>query len=83
MLINQDFILLILNCVKYREKALKQKETWLNILTHTNLLYFHVIGNSTLVSDYVFDNTEKVTVSITDSIGREQNVLFLTELGLY
>jgi prophage antirepressor-like protein len=30
-----------------------------------------------------FDNTEKVAVSITDSIGREQNVSFLTELGLY
>jgi prophage antirepressor-like protein len=30
-----------------------------------------------------FDNTEKVAVSIADSIGREQNVSFLTELGLY
>ena len=30
-----------------------------------------------------FDNTEKVAVSITDSIGRDQNVSFLTELGLY
>jgi prophage antirepressor-like protein len=30
-----------------------------------------------------FDNTEKVAVSITDNIGREQNVSFLTELGLY
>ena len=30
-----------------------------------------------------FDNTEKVAVSIADSIGREQNVSFLTELGFY
>ena len=60
MLIEQDFILLILNCVKYRSKALKQKETWLNTELPDNVLYFHVIGNPNLVSNYVFDNTEKV-----------------------
>ena len=30
-----------------------------------------------------FDDTEKVVVITTDSIGREQSVSFLTELGLY
>lgn len=60
MLIKQDFILLILNCVKYRSKALKQKETWLNTELPDNLLYFHVIGNPILETEYVFDNIEKV-----------------------
>ncbi len=60
MLIKQDFILLILNCVKYRSKALKQKEIWINTGVPNNILYFHVIGNLTLETEYVFDNTEKV-----------------------
>jgi len=60
MLIKQDFILLILNCVKYREKALKQKETWLNTGLPDDLLYFHVIGNPNLETEYVFDNEDKV-----------------------
>ena len=28
-MINQDYVLLIFNCVKYRHKALKQKDTWI------------------------------------------------------
>ena len=60
MLINQDFILLILNCVKYREKALKQKETWLNTGLPDDLLFFHVIGNPNLETEYIFDNEDKV-----------------------
>ena len=60
MLIEQDFILLIINCVKYRSKALKQKMSWLNTLTSTNLVYYHTIGDPTLETEYVFDNIEKV-----------------------
>jgi hypothetical protein len=55
----QDFILLILNCVKYRAKAQKQKETWLQHLPN-NLLYFHVLGNPELESDYMIDEKEHI-----------------------
>lgn len=40
-----EIVLLILNCYKYREKALKQKRTWLKDLPE-NILYFHLIGDS-------------------------------------
>lgn len=58
-MIDQPYILLIMNCEKYRHKALKQKETWIKNLP-SNLLYFHVIGNTQLDQDYKFDNEEKV-----------------------
>ena len=44
MLIKKDFILLILNCYKYREKAIKQKNTWLNKI-NKNITYFHILGD--------------------------------------
>ena len=53
-----DFILLIMNCDKYRYKALKQKETWLN--NFTLIPYFHVIGNPELTNEYIFDYEEKI-----------------------
>jgi hypothetical protein len=53
-----EFVLLIFNCEKYREKALKQKETWLN--NFTLMPYFHVIGNPKLTTNYTFDFENKV-----------------------
>lgn len=53
-----DFILLIMNCDKYRYKALKQKETWLK--DFTLMPYFHVIGKPELTNDYIFDLEEKI-----------------------
>ena len=50
---NQDYILLIFNCYKYHHKALQQKETWLHLLS-SNLLYFHVLGDPNLETDYQF-----------------------------
>jgi hypothetical protein len=55
---NNDFILLIINCKKYRHKALKQKETWLK--EFTIMPYFHVIGEPTLDSEYKFDYSENI-----------------------
>lgn len=52
-MIVQDYILLILNCEKYKDKALKQKQTWLPAIP-TSLLYFHVIGNPKLNYEYLF-----------------------------
>lgn len=42
--INVDYLLLVMNCEQYREKALKQ--TWLKSLP-ANIQYYHVIGNKT------------------------------------
>lgn len=56
--ITGDFVLLIINCQKYRFKALMQQQTWLN--NFTLMPYFHVIGNIDLKVDYQFDNSEKI-----------------------
>jgi hypothetical protein len=44
MQIKCDFILIILNCYKYREKAIRQKNTWLKDLP-SNIKYYHIIGD--------------------------------------
>jgi len=54
-MIKSDFVLLILNCEKYIEKAANQKNTWLKTLPDT-LPYFHVIGNPELQNDFEFDH---------------------------
>lgn len=63
-MINQDYILLIFNCVKYRFKALKQQETWLPKLLglQHNLIYFHVIGDPNLDKDkdYLIDEEQRI-----------------------
>lgn len=46
----EDFILLIMNCQKYRWKA--EKQTWLKGL---NMCYYHVLGDTTLSSNYQWD----------------------------
>ena len=53
-----EFILLIFNCKKYRYKALKQKETWLN--NFQNMPFFHVIGDIQLTTDYLIDKNEHI-----------------------
>ena len=68
-----DYILLIFNCVRYRYKALKQKETWLKELTkkeltkkelekdlENNLIYFHVIGDPQLTNDFTIDHDDHI-----------------------
>lgn len=61
-MLDQDFILLIMNCVNYRFKALKQKDTWLKDLPElqNKLIYYHVIGNPELEEDYIFDEDERI-----------------------
>jgi len=54
----QDFILIILNCKKYKNKALFQKSTWLQTLPEY-IPYFHVIGDETMEEEYKFDNNER------------------------
>ncbi len=54
----QPFILLIMNCEKYRKKAHSQKEGWLRQLP-TELIYYHVIGNESLDVNYIFNDKER------------------------
>jgi hypothetical protein len=58
-MIEQNFILLIMNCKKYHYKATHQKETWLKTLT-PSLTYYHVIGDETIEKDYLFDDEERI-----------------------
>ena len=55
--IEQEFILLVMNCIKYREKALKQKEGWLSTL---NIPYYHVIGNPDMQEPFYFDEVGRI-----------------------
>jgi hypothetical protein len=58
-MIDQKFIFLILNCNKYRDKALKQKQTWLSNLPK-EIVYYHVIGDPLLEEDFYFDDKEQI-----------------------
>lgn len=55
----KDFILLIMNCVKYRYKAELQKEGWLKTIP-TFIHYYHVLGDPTLSVDFHFDEEERI-----------------------
>jgi len=55
----QEFILLIMNCKKYAQKALYQKKTWLPLIP-SYLIYFHVIGDETLNEEYKIDKDNNI-----------------------
>jgi len=58
-MIQQNFIMLIMNCKKYEKKAIFQKRTWLpNIPSY--IKYYHVIGHETLDIDYKFDDENNI-----------------------
>ena len=64
--LDQDFILLIMNCKKYANKADKQKSTWLTNLPPF-LKYYHVIGDELLTTDYEFnDETNTLILKVPD-----------------
>jgi hypothetical protein len=56
-MIDQEFIMLIMNCKKYVKKALYQKMTWLKQLPQ-HLIYYHVIGDESLDTEFRFDNED-------------------------
>lgn len=58
-MIDQEFILLIMNCKKYVKKALFQKQTWLKTIP-PELCYYHIIGDETLDALYKFDNENNI-----------------------
>jgi hypothetical protein len=65
-MIKKDFLLLIMNCKKYANKAIFQKKTWLLHLP-PYLKYYHVIGNEELETEYKFEEeTNILWVKIQD-----------------
>jgi hypothetical protein len=69
-MIDQKYILLILNCYKYKYKAAIQQETWLTKLNNSDLIYFHVIGDIDKCrdngNDYFFDFDNKILYTKTN-----------------
>ena len=58
-MIEQDYILLIMNCKKYLKKAKFQKMTWLPKIP-SYLKYYHVIGEEELDVDFKFDDVNNI-----------------------
>lgn len=55
----QEYILLIMNCKNYYNKALFQKNTWLkNIPSY--LKYYHVIGEPMMETEYEFNEQDNI-----------------------
>jgi hypothetical protein len=69
-MIEKNIILLILNCEKYKYKAVKQKETWIkeyyilnNLISIDNSdtsIYFHIIGNPNLQEEFLFNINDNI-----------------------
>ena len=57
-MIEQEYIMLIMNCKKYLKKAKIQQMTWLPKIPDY-LQYYHVIGEPDLDTRYKFDNENK------------------------
>lgn len=58
-MIEQEYIMLIMNCKKYLKKAKFQKNTWIKYIP-PYLQYFHVIGEPELETRYKFDNENRI-----------------------
>jgi hypothetical protein len=58
-MIEQEYIMLIMNCKKYSKKAKFQKMTWLQKMPDY-LTFYHVIGEPELDTKYKFDNENKI-----------------------
>ena len=58
-MIEQEYIMLIMNCKKYLKKAKFQKMTWLPKIP-AYLKFYHVIGEKSLEEDYSFDDENQI-----------------------
>lgn len=58
-MIEQEYIMLIMNCKKYLKKAKFQKLTWLPKIPDY-LSFYHVIGEPELETRYKFDNENRI-----------------------
>jgi hypothetical protein len=82
-MIEQDFIMLIMNCKKYVKKAKFQKMTWLKALP-SYLKYYHVIGDETLDTEFVFDDENRVLwVKVADDYNSLPNKVITAYNAVY
>lgn len=58
-MIEQEYIMLVMNCKKYSNKAKYQKQTWLQNIP-SFLKYYHVIGEPYLDSEFKFDDENQI-----------------------
>jgi len=65
-MIEQEYIMLIMNCKKYAKKAKFQKMTWLPKIP-SHLIFYHVIGDPELDTRYKFDDENRIlSVKVDD-----------------
>jgi hypothetical protein len=82
-MIEQDFIMLIMNCKKYVKKAKFQKMTWLKALP-SYLTYYHVIGDETLETEFAFDDTNRILwVKVADDYNSLPNKVITAYNAIY
>ena len=82
-MIEQDFIMLIINCKKYIKKARFQKMTWLKKIP-PYLCYYHVIGDETLETNYKFDNENNILwVKVADDYNSLPNKVISAYEAVY
>lgn len=82
-MIEQDFIMLIMNCKKYMKKALFQKRTWLKTIP-PYLKYYHVIGDESLETNYNFDNENNILwVKVADDYNSLPNKVISAYEAIY
>jgi hypothetical protein len=60
-MIEQEVIMLIMNCKKYEWKAEIQRNTWLKFVP-SFIKYYHVIGNEELETEYKFINDNEANI---------------------
>jgi hypothetical protein len=77
---NIPYILIILNCKKYIEKAIQQKNTWIPHIPK-ELVYYHVIGDININEDFSFDNENRILYVKTqdDYISLPKKVIYAYE----
>lgn len=65
-MLDSKYVMLILNCYKYKSKAEHQKNTWLKTL-NDDITYFHIIGDSniTLNNKYMIDHSNNIIYTNT------------------
>jgi len=82
-MIEQEYILLIMNCQKYENKAKIQKLSWLpNIPNYFK--YYHVIGNPNLESDFEFDEiNNKLWIKVEDDYNSLPKKVIRAYIAIY
>jgi hypothetical protein len=68
----EDFVLLIMNCERYRHKAEAQRAGWLQ---QVSFPYFHVIGKEDLETPFLFEGNKLYVKTPDDYCGLPKKVI--------